>query len=41
MEGGLVFCSLECSYAASGLKTDEEDGYYEEEPVDGMYEEDE
>ncbi|MBU8934418.1 MAG: hypothetical protein KOO62_10475 [candidate division Zixibacteria bacterium] len=40
-EGGQVFCSLECSYAAEGLDTDEEEGYFEEEPVDFHCEEDE
>ena len=38
-EGGQVFCSLECSYASEGLDTDEEDGYFEEEPVDLLAEE--
>ncbi len=35
-EDGEVFCSLECSYAFAGLDTDEEEGYFEEEPVSGL-----
>ncbi|MEA2031233.1 MAG: hypothetical protein U9N55_06530 [candidate division Zixibacteria bacterium] len=37
-DGDKVFCSLECSYAAAGLETDEEDEYFDEEPVDGFSE---
>jgi hypothetical protein len=35
-EDGKIFCSLECSYIFSGLDTDEEEGYFEEEPVSGL-----
>ena len=40
-EDGQIFCSLECAYSFAGLDTDEEEGYYEEEPVSGLIEEDE
>jgi len=35
-EDGQIFCSLECSYIYAGLDTDEEEGYFEEEPVSGL-----
>lgn len=35
-EDGKIFCSLECAYAFAGLDTDEEEGYFEEEPVSGL-----
>ena len=38
-QGNLLYCSLECANAAAGLDISEEDGYYEEEPVDGLFEE--
>lgn len=41
-EGSEFFCSLECANQASGLESDEQDGYYDEGDLEGMYaEEDE
>jgi hypothetical protein len=41
-EGNEFFCSLECANQTSGLEFDEQDGYYDETDLEGMYaEEDE
>lgn len=41
-QGDEVFCSLECANASSGLVSpDEEEGYYEEYEIEGLYNEDE
>jgi len=40
-QGGLVYCSLECADTAAGLNTGEDDDYFEEEPVMGLFEEEE
>ncbi|HUV29560.1 MAG TPA: hypothetical protein VMY05_00525 [Acidobacteriota bacterium] len=41
-QGGEYFCSLECANLASGIDVEEEsEGYYEEEPIAGLYEEEE
>jgi hypothetical protein len=38
-EGNEFFCSLECANQSSGLESDEQDGYYDEADLEGMYEE--
>ena len=35
---GEHYCSLECANAANGLTADEEDGYYEEDEIEGLVE---
>jgi hypothetical protein len=41
-EGSEFFCSLECANRTSGLEFDEQDEYYDEGDLEGMYaEEDE
>ena len=40
-QGADIFCSMECANQAAGLETEEEEGYYEEEPIVGLYEEEE
>ena len=37
-QDGEIYCSLECAYIAAGLDPEEEDDYYDEDPVEGMYE---
>ncbi len=36
-QDGDIFCSLECAYIAAGLDPEEEEGYYEEDPVEGAF----
>jgi hypothetical protein len=38
---GDMFCSLECANSASGIHSEEPEGYYEEEEIEGLVEEDE
>lgn len=38
-QGGEIFCSLECANRASGIEEEEDEGYFEEDPVDDFYEE--
>lgn len=38
-QDGEMFCSLECAYRAAGLEPEEEDDYYDEDPVEGAFEE--
>ncbi|RKX26098.1 MAG: hypothetical protein DRP45_04400 [Candidatus Zixiibacteriota bacterium] len=33
MQDGETYCSLECANLASGIETEEEEGYFEEEAV--------
>jgi len=40
-QDGEHYCSLECANTASGVTTDEEDGYYEEDEIEGLIEEEE
>jgi len=37
IQGGEYFCSLECANLASGLDSDDIEGYYEEEPIQGFF----
>ncbi len=38
-QAGMIYCSLECCNIAAGIDVDsEEDGYYEEEPIDDLFE---
>ena len=37
-QGGEIYCSLECANQASGID-EEDEGYFEEDPVDDFYEE--
>ncbi|MBD3258555.1 hypothetical protein GF377_08990 [candidate division GN15 bacterium] len=38
-QSGELYCSLECANRASGIDEEEEEGYFEEDPVDDFYEE--
>ena len=38
-EGGEYFCSLECAHLALGIETDEPEAYYDENELEGLYEE--
>jgi len=38
---GEMFCSLECANMASGIESEEPEGYYEEDEIEGLLEEDE
>jgi len=40
-QGGEYYCSLECANLASGIVPDEEDGYFEEAPIEDLYQEEE
>jgi len=41
-QSGIVYCSLECANVAAGIDVnEEEDDYFEEEPIDALYELDE
>lgn len=40
-EGYEFYCSLECANQTSGLESDEQDGYYDEADLEGMYAEEE
>jgi hypothetical protein len=41
-QGDEHFCSLECANIASGIDpVEEEEGYYEEAEIEGLYEEEE
>jgi len=35
---GEHYCSLECANAANGLTSDEDEGYYEEDEIEGLVE---
>lgn len=35
---GEHYCSLECANAANGLTGEEDDGYYEEDEIEGLVE---
>ncbi|HOP06270.1 MAG TPA: hypothetical protein PLF13_03160 [candidate division Zixibacteria bacterium] len=38
-QGGEYFCSLECAHRALGIDTDEPDAYYDENELEGLWEE--
>ena len=40
-QDGELYCSLECAYLAAGFDPDDEDDYFEEDPVEGSFDEDE
>jgi hypothetical protein len=41
-QGSEYFCSLECANLASGIASEEEEeGYFEENEIEGLYEEEE
>ncbi|MDH4156808.1 MAG: hypothetical protein OEW00_05985 [candidate division Zixibacteria bacterium] len=41
-QGSDFFCSLECANLASGISSDEEEeGYYEEHEIEGLYDDEE
>ncbi len=40
-QSGEYFCSLECANRASGFESEEADEYYEECPVEDIFEDDE
>jgi hypothetical protein len=38
-QDGEHYCSLECANAANGITGDEDEGYYDEDEIEGLYEE--
>jgi hypothetical protein len=40
-QDGETYCSLECANAANGITGDEDEGYYDEDEIEGLYEEEE
>lgn len=40
-QGGEYFCSLECANLASGIAPEEREEYFEEEPIEDFFDEDE
>ena len=39
-QDGEIYCSLECAYIAAGLDPEEDEDYFEEDPVEGTFDED-
>ena len=37
-QGGEYYCSLECANLASGIEPEEDEAYYEEDEIPGLYE---
>ena len=40
IQSGEKYCSLECANLASGIDPEETEEYYEEEPIENIYEDD-
>ncbi len=39
-QDGEIYCSLECAYIAAGLDPEEDEDYFEEDPVEGTIDDD-
>ncbi|UCC44020.1 MAG: hypothetical protein JSU65_13050 [Candidatus Zixiibacteriota bacterium] len=37
IQGGEYYCSLECANLVSGIVAEEKDEYFEEEPIEDLY----
>lgn len=40
-QDGEIYCSLECAYIAAGIDPEEEEGYYDEDPIEKAFEDEE